>query len=60
VDRAAQVRRSVAERLASVAKPDSRIDDEFQSFILDFEGSDRCVASAAVARQVGRQLRLDR
>lgn len=53
MDRAAQVRRSVAERLASVAKPDSRIDDEFQSFILDFEGSDRCVASAAVARQVG-------
>jgi 5-formyltetrahydrofolate cyclo-ligase len=47
VDPDAQVRRLVADRLAEVAKPDSRLDDDFQSFIPDFQGSDACAEAIA-------------
>jgi 5-formyltetrahydrofolate cyclo-ligase len=43
----AQVRRLISGRLAAVAKPDSRFDDDFESFIPDFEGSERCVERLA-------------
>jgi 5-formyltetrahydrofolate cyclo-ligase len=47
VEPGAQVRRLISNRLAAVAKPDSRLDDDFQSFIPDFEGSDECAATIA-------------
>jgi 5-formyltetrahydrofolate cyclo-ligase len=47
VEPGAQVRRHVASRLAVVAKPDSRFDDDFESFIPDFEGSDKCADTVA-------------
>lgn len=43
VNPAARLRRVVWGRLAQVAKPDSRFDFDFTSFIPDFEGSERCV-----------------
>jgi 5-formyltetrahydrofolate cyclo-ligase len=62
VEPAAQVRRIVAERLAGVAKPDSRLDDDFQSFIPDFDGSDRCAETIAAlpAYQQARTLFVSR
>jgi 5-formyltetrahydrofolate cyclo-ligase len=51
VEPGAQVRRLVAGRLADVAKPDSRFDDDFESFIPDFEGSDKCAETVAQLEQ---------
>lgn len=42
VNKSAQVRRLVWERLAAVAKPDSRFDYDFKRFVPDFEGRQRC------------------
>ena len=42
VNPAVRLRRIVWSRLARVARPDSRFDLDFSSFIPDFEGSDRC------------------
>jgi 5-formyltetrahydrofolate cyclo-ligase len=42
VNPAARLRRVVWQRLALVARPDSRFDLDFQHFIPDFEGSGRC------------------
>jgi 5-formyltetrahydrofolate cyclo-ligase len=47
VDPNAQVRRLIADRLRQVAQPDSRLDDDFESFIPDFDGSDACAATIA-------------
>ena len=47
VEPGAQVRRLIASRLATVAKPDSRFDNDFESFIPDFEGSDACADAVA-------------
>jgi 5-formyltetrahydrofolate cyclo-ligase len=47
VDPNAQVRRLITERLQQVAQPDSRLDDDFESFIPDFDGSDACAAAIA-------------
>jgi 5-formyltetrahydrofolate cyclo-ligase len=43
VNPAARLRRVVWQRLAEVARPDSRFDLDFANFIPDFEGSDVCV-----------------
>ena len=43
VNPAARLRRVVWDRLAQVAKPDSRFHLDFTSFIPDFEGSSKCV-----------------
>ena len=50
VNPAARLRRVVWDRLAQVAKPDSRFHLDFTSFIPDFEGSSKCVD---VIRQTG-------
>jgi 5-formyltetrahydrofolate cyclo-ligase len=47
VDSNAQVRRLITDRLRQVAQPDSRLDDDFESFIPDFNGSDACTAAIA-------------
>jgi len=43
VDKPTQVRRLVRNRLAEVARPDSRFHDDLRWFVPDFEGSERCV-----------------
>ncbi len=43
VNPAARLRRVVWDRLAAVARPDSRFHLDFTSFVPDFEGSSRCV-----------------
>jgi 5-formyltetrahydrofolate cyclo-ligase len=47
VNPAARLRRVVWDRLARVAKPDSRFHLDFASFIPDFDGSSKCVEAIA-------------
>lgn len=42
VEPGAHIRRIIADRLSEVAKPDSRHGDDFELFVPDFIGSERC------------------
>jgi 5-formyltetrahydrofolate cyclo-ligase len=42
VEPGVHIRRIIANRLAEVARPDSRHGDDFESFVPDFVGSERC------------------
>lgn len=47
VEPGAHIRRIVADRLSEVARPDSRHGDDFELFVPDFIGSERCADTIA-------------